>query len=181
MAHTDTYKLSYYYGQKYNTTGYNDLLDTLRSKECILFDNRVNLVGEVFHILYDVHVSELCNPLVQDAVDHYYSYDTISLNDSPSFPLILEHVNSIMALQDILFSNSQKDQMISLATHFNTLVFEKDESTFYNKLMNILDSHTPFSKLDDIGEVVYEYWAKIKEYVYDLNNNILKDATSWKD
>lgn len=170
MAHTDAYTFSYYYGQKYNTTGYNDLLRILDDNQIILFDNRVSLVGRVFYIMYDVHIDEFCCSLIEDAVGQYHTYKPIPSDKLADFSTIKEHLPSVMKLNSILTCHLKDNDRIALATQLNSLVFEYDEISFYEEVMKLLNIHTTFNKFDNIGEAVYDYWAKIKEHVKSLES-----------
>ena len=162
MAHTDTYKLSYYYGQKYNTEFYYRLLEEVTKENKILFMSRVNLVGEVFYILYDIHIGELCNGTIQDLVDYYSAEEVIDYYAGSKFPSIEGCIPYVIKLHNLI---PTLDYRISIANRFNSLVFDKEEVDFFNKLMNLLDSHTPKDMLDDICGALENYCRSIHKHV----------------
>ena len=162
MAHTDTYKLSYYYGQKYNTEFHYKLLEEITKENKILFMSRVNLLGEVFYILYDIHISELCNATIQDLVDYYSTEEVIDYYAGTKFPSIERCIPYVIELQSLIYT---LDYRTSIATAFNALVFDKEEVDFFNKLMNMLNKYTPEDKLYDICDALEDYFRSMHKHI----------------
>ena len=162
MAHTDTYKLSYYYGQKYNTKFHYKLLEKITKENKILFMSRANLVGEIFYKLYDIHINEVCNGTIQDLVDYYSTEEVIDYYAGTKFPSIEGCIPYVIELQNLIYT---LDYRTSIATAFNALVFDKEEVDFFNKLMNMLDKHTPEDKLYDICGALKDYFRSMHKHI----------------
>ena len=122
----------------------------------------VNLVGEVFYILYDIHISELCNGTIQDLVDYYSTEEVIDYYAGTKFPSIERCIPYVIELQNLIYTLDYRD---SIATAFNALVFDKEEVDFFNKLMNMLDSYTPEDKLYDICGALKDYFRSMYKHV----------------
>ena len=162
MAHTDTYKLSYYYGQNYNTEFNYRLLEEITKENKILFMSRANLVGEVFYILYDIHISELCNVTIQDLVDYYSTEEVIDYYAGTKFPSIEGCIPYVIKLQKLIHT---RDDLTDRASALNSLVFMRKETDFFHEFMKLLDRYTPEDMLDDICRALENYFCSMYKHI----------------
>lgn len=156
------FKLSDYYSQKYNTKFYYKLLEEITKQNIILYMSRGNLVGEVFYILYDIHISEVCNVAIQELVDYYSTEEVIDYYAGTKFRSIEGNIPHILELQKLIHT---RDNLTDVASAFNALVFASKETDFFNKLMNMLDKYTSEDKLEDICGALENYFRSMYKHV----------------